>query len=170
MLVVAIALLAGLWLALLLAAPALPAPLSAAVYAFGSLICHQQPERSFHLAAFQLPVCARCFGIYAGAAAGTLAAAWLRPKTTGPNGGTRRRMARVLATRRWSVTLAAGVPTMATFALEWIGAWQPSNATRALAGVPLGFAVALVLMRATVHYGECAPRRPIAPSPPPPSI
>ena len=38
------------------------------IYAAGSLICHQRPERSFHLLGAQLPVCARCMGIYAGAA------------------------------------------------------------------------------------------------------
>ena len=31
-------------------------------YQAGSLVCHQRPERSFHLAGVQLPVCARCFG------------------------------------------------------------------------------------------------------------
>src|SRR5580765_8805054 len=38
------------------------------VYRIGRLICHQRPERSFHLAGAQLPVCARCTGVYAGAA------------------------------------------------------------------------------------------------------
>src|SRR5438552_2016659 len=38
------------------------------VYAIGSLVCHQLPERSFHLESVPLPVCARCTGIYAGAA------------------------------------------------------------------------------------------------------
>src|SRR6185295_1848536 len=42
------------------------AALILAVYAVGSVICHQLPERSFHLWAAQLPVCARCTGIYAG--------------------------------------------------------------------------------------------------------
>ena len=39
-----------------------------AVYAIGSRICHQLPARSFHLWSMQMPVCARCAGIYAGAA------------------------------------------------------------------------------------------------------
>ena len=42
--------------------------LVAGVYAVGSVVCHQLPERSFHLWAAQMPVCARCTGIYAGAA------------------------------------------------------------------------------------------------------
>ncbi len=40
------------------------------VYGVGSLICHQLPERSYHLWAAQMPVCARCAGIYFGAACG----------------------------------------------------------------------------------------------------
>ncbi len=37
--------------------------LSAAIYGIGALICHQRPERSFHLWGAQLPVCARCAGL-----------------------------------------------------------------------------------------------------------
>jgi hypothetical protein len=45
-----------------------------AVYSIGSLICHQLPARSFHLWAVQMPVCARCTGIYLGAVIGAIAA------------------------------------------------------------------------------------------------
>src|SRR5437867_4112806 len=34
-------------------------------YLVGSLLCHQRPERSFFLWGSQMPVCARCMGIYA---------------------------------------------------------------------------------------------------------
>ncbi len=37
---------------------------------FFSNICHQLPERSFHLAAVSLPVCVRCASIYSGGLAG----------------------------------------------------------------------------------------------------
>jgi uncharacterized membrane protein len=36
----------------------------------GYAICHQIPERSFHIHGQQLPLCARCTGIYMGALAG----------------------------------------------------------------------------------------------------
>lgn len=36
-------------------------------------VCHQQPERSFFLNGLQLPLCARCTGIYAGLIAGAIA-------------------------------------------------------------------------------------------------
>ena len=47
-------------------------------YAAGSIVCHQIPERSFHIAGVQLPVCARCTGLYAGALAGVAWLAWSR--------------------------------------------------------------------------------------------
>ena len=46
--------------------------LSAAVYEIGSLICHQLPNRSFYFWGAQLPVCARCTGLYVGAAVAAL--------------------------------------------------------------------------------------------------
>ena len=140
------AILASTWLLLLIAAPFLATPLAAALYGAGALICHQLPERSFHLGGFQLPVCARCFGLYAGGAMGCFAAAGI---------GQRMRV-RPVATNRlnWIVTTLAAVPTAATFALEWGAGWPMSNTTRAIAALPLGCAVAFVVVRAlaTLHY------------------
>jgi uncharacterized membrane protein len=48
--------------------PAIAFPLQ---HAF-SLICHQRPERSFYLFGAPIAVCARCLGIYLGAAVGLL--------------------------------------------------------------------------------------------------
>jgi uncharacterized membrane protein len=146
------------WLALLVFAPYMPPVGAAVVYALGSFVCHQLPERSFHLGSFQLPVCARCFGIYGGAALATATQVFPRldHRTT---------------THRGLTTLIALLPTLVTVALEWAGIWRPSNLARALAGVPLGFAVAFVVTRAaTVHYGGCASPRPTAPGRPPTHI
>lgn len=156
--------LATAWIALLVSAPLLPGGAGAILYGLGSLICHQIPERSFYLAGFQLPVCARCLGIYVGAACGAAfvlmrlgALANLLPTTS--------------ARWRW-LAVAAAAPTMVTVALEAAGAWYPSNVTRAAAGFPLGGIVAFVVVSAlaTLHYGECAPPRPTAPKPPQRSI
>ena len=38
------------------------------IYSVGSVVCHQLPARSFELWSTQMPVCARCTGIYLGAA------------------------------------------------------------------------------------------------------
>ena len=65
-----VAFLAIAWVSLIVAAPLLPAAPAGILYALGSRICHQISERSFHLGVAQLPVCARCLGIYAGFAIG----------------------------------------------------------------------------------------------------
>ena len=152
-----LALAASAWVALLVMAPALPPFLAAVVYAVGSHICHQRPERSFHVNLAQLPVCARCTGIYVGAAIG----AWLAIGS-----GVHRRVA---GHSLRALLVCAAVPTAVTLVAEWSGAWAGSNPVRAAAGMPLGGAVALVVAQAvaTLHYDGCAPRRPIASSRPP---
>jgi uncharacterized membrane protein len=45
---------------------------TAAIFAFFSKLCHQQPGRSFLLFGKPVAVCVRCVGIYAGSAIGSL--------------------------------------------------------------------------------------------------
>ena len=127
---------AVIWLALLLVAPLFPRE-AALLYQSASRICHQQPERSFHVAGVQLPVCARCFGLYASGAAGAIGA-WLvgRSRRGTPNPG----QARLLFA-------AAALPTVATVAVEWLGLAQPSNLGRAIASLPLGAVAGWVFVR-----------------------
>jgi uncharacterized membrane protein len=140
---------ATLWFGLLLSAPLVPAPLGAAIYAIGSLICHQRPERSFWLVGVQLPVCARCLGIYAGVVAGAVAAPVV--------GLVRRpRMPIVLAT----------IPALASLVVEWSGLGTLSNGIRAVTGLVGGGVIAAVVL-ATLHYERCARPRPNAPRRPP---
>ena len=148
------------WVALLVAAPVLPAWAGAVVYGIGSFVCHQIPERSFHFAGSQLPVCARCLGIYLGACAG-VGVVWMRAKSARP------RLAIAPAAAR-RLALVTAIPTLLTLVLETAGIWYPSNVTRAVAGFPLGVLVALVVVSAlaTLHYDECVPPRPTAPKTP----
>jgi uncharacterized membrane protein len=151
-----VALAAIAWLVLLVVTPYLAAPLAAISYSVGSFICHQMPERSFHLSGYQLPVCARCLGIYAG-----VALAALSPLDS--------RTARFARGRRaiWVFGISA-LATVLTLALEWTDLWSGSNGGRAVAGVALGIGVGLVVMNAvaTLHYSACVPRRPTVISPP----
>jgi uncharacterized membrane protein len=151
---------AVVWLALLLFCPILPVPLAAALYAVGSYICHQRAERSFHLFAAQLPVCARCLGIYAGGAAGLLLTTSARIE---------REFFRISPR---AMLVAGAIPTLLTLIVEWSGAWAGRNDVRAGVGVLLGIAVAFVVAQAgaTLHYGGCAPRRSIASNRPPTPI
>jgi uncharacterized membrane protein len=96
------------------------------MYAIGSVVCHQLPDRSFHVAAVALPVCARCTGIYLGAAVASMLAAT-------------RRLPRPSHVVLW--LLASALPTAATLSYEWTVGSAPSNWTRAAAGLALGFAV-----------------------------
>lgn len=47
-------------------------PLAFALHSGFALICHQRPERSFWIFGAPVAVCARCLGIYLGAAVGLL--------------------------------------------------------------------------------------------------
>ena len=109
-----------------------------AVYAAGRLVCHQLPERSFHLWNASLPVCARCTGIYMAAAVTAIAIA-----AAGPRRRTEARLVRRSAKADPRVVLLiACIPTAATLVFEWTTGVTPANWIRALAGIPLGVAVA----------------------------
>ncbi len=152
--------LAVAWAALILAAPWLgsapsggrgAANLAAATYWLGSLVCHQRADRSFHVAGAQLPVCARCTGLYVSGALGVVFG-WrrFRPGVSVP-----------LSAWRSPLVLAA-LPTVATIVVEW---WRPSltsGLVRAVAAVPLG-AVAGALVAESSRFrgrlGGCEPTR-----------
>jgi uncharacterized membrane protein len=111
-------------------------PLGAAVlYAVGALVCHQEPARSFHVEGHQWLVCARCSGLYLGAAAGALGSwgvvRW-RPRFVG---------SRRMAVRGLSM---AAMPTLVTVVSAGLGLGDPSNAWRAGLAVPLGLVAGAV--------------------------
>ena len=121
-----------------------PAPLwyglALALYGAGSFICHQLPARSFHTWSAQWPVCARCTGIYFGAAVAAMVA------STYVGSGFSRIVGSVSRARM--LLVAAVLPTAVTLIYEWTTGNTPSNAIRALAGAPLGAAVALIVIEA----------------------
>jgi uncharacterized membrane protein len=101
------------------------AAIAAAIYQVTGRICHQRPERSFHLSGVQLPVCARCTGLYASAAVGALVA-WLA--STRPRAPRRTRLLIVLA----------ALPMALSVGFEFVGLVYSSNTLRAVSAVPLG--------------------------------
>jgi len=126
-----------------------------AVYAIGSGICHQRPERSFFLWSHQMPVCARCAGIYFGAAIAALVAITLPPlkgwPTTGGEGRptTAGAMGPRVSARVWrAILVAASLPTAASIFYEWITGDMPSHWVRAATGLPLGAAIAATVVSA----------------------
>ena len=104
------------------------------VYAAGSVVCHQQPERSFHAWNRQLPVCARCTGLYLAAPAGAAVALVLRRRR-------RTRGGRGTGEGWRSGLMLAALPTMLTLGAEWTGLASVPAVARAAAALPLGFAV-----------------------------
>ena len=139
------------WVAIVIAAPLALAHgyvvFPALVYEAAGLICHQRPERSFHLGGIQLPVCARCLGLYASGAAGALAACVAGFGASGEV---------LTAGATWALALAA-FPTAATVALEWAGWIHPGGVARAVAAVPLGALAGWLFVRAL--GGEDTPAR-----------
>jgi hypothetical protein len=147
---------AAAWAALLVAAPFLASrahasPLASAlilgVYGVGSAVCHQLPERSYRLWTAQMPVCARCAGIYFGAVAGAIAGALRTARAVrdpGPNVAPS-----VGRVRRVRLALALAVaPTLLTLVYEWTTGVMPAHAIRAAAGVPIGLVVAWLVVAA----------------------
>lgn len=99
-------------------------------------LCHQLPERSFTVDSRPAAVCARCSGLYVGGVAGMLVAVAL--------GIGRGRRPRPL----W---LAAAVaPTVAEFALSWLGLPGLANLPRFLLALPAG-ALAGVFLSIGIH-------------------
>ena len=138
------------WAGLLVVAPFLASrahasPLASVlivgVYGIGSLICHQLPERSYQLWAAQMPVCARCAGIYWGAVLGALAARAVQASG-------RRSAASLALLRPRAVLTLAVAPTLLTLVYEWTTGDMPSHAIRAAAGLPIGLVVAWLVVAA----------------------
>jgi hypothetical protein len=121
------------------AAPSAAYGFALAVYSIGRVVCHQLPARSFHLLGMRLPVCARCSGIYLGAATAAVVFGWprRRPALSAIARGAKAQRVEP----RW-ILLAAFLPTAATLVFEWTTGVTPANWIRALAGLPLGAAVA----------------------------
>ena len=112
------------------------------VYVVGGTICHQRPERSFQLWGRPMPVCARCTGIYLGAAVALLFQALRRRRQ--PSGPRRERSWPPLSP---PMLLAIGaMPAFATLVFEWTTGVTPGNLVRAATGVLLGAVVASLVI------------------------
>ena len=115
---------------------------SAAIYAAGSIVCHQRPDRSFHRAGVQLPVCAHCLGLYAGGLLGVLA--WAGVAGLGRHPSARaRQLVQSRDIRRMLILLA--LPTLLSVTAAWLGWWDADNAARALLALPLGAGIGAIV-------------------------
>jgi uncharacterized membrane protein len=120
-------------------------------YEIGSLVCHQRPERSFHLFGVQMPVCARCLGIYAGAAAAA-ALLWLFSDRRSEVSRHKRAISWPGFAVARNALLVSAIPIATTLAYEWTSGDTPANWIRAVSGLSLGAAVAWIVC--TVESGH----------------
>jgi uncharacterized membrane protein len=146
-------LLASLALLIVIATVAAPAAFarghvefSEVTYQAFSYLCHQIPERSFHLAGHPLAVCSRCTGLYAGFAVATLALPLARSlkRTDTPH---------VI----W--LLLSGVPLAIDFGLTYFGVWENNHFTRVTTGALFGAVAAIYVVPGLIELSVNVQRR-----------
>lgn len=122
--------------------------IAALVRLAGARVCHQRPERSFHLYGRSLPVCGRCTGLYVAGAVGLLLVGIGRQPRVAPTSAGMPAWWPAGIDRRAGALVAAAVPTALTWGLEWAGVWQPGTLMRAIAALPLGLTAGWLVGRA----------------------
>jgi uncharacterized membrane protein len=116
-------------LALIIGAPLAQAnghaAFASAIYKAFSFVCHQIPERSFHLIGYKFAVCSRCTGIYSGLAIAVLIYPLVRSfdNTQTPS-------------LIWLFVAAA--PLAIDWSLGYFSIWQNNHASRFATGALLG--------------------------------
>ena len=102
--------------------------------------CHRDPERALTIGRLVLPVCARCFGIYAGLGLGALV---LRPR---------------LAPKFVRVWLVGAVVVMLLdVATELLDMRPPSAALRVATGLLLAWPIGVALVDSARRYARAEP-------------
>ena len=119
---------------------------AAQIYKAFSFVCHQIPDRSFHLYSHQFAVCSRCTGIYAGFAIAALAYPLVYPL-----GDPR------TPSRLWLI-LAAG-PIAIDFALGYFDIWQNNHLSRFATGALLGSVAVFFIMPGLIELSSVIARR-----------
>ena len=140
---------------LVIAASIIAAPLAqanqhqqfaSAIYKAFSFVCHQIPERSFHLAGHQFGVCSRCTGLYAGFAAAALVYPLARSlqRTDTPS-------------RIWLVL--ATLPLAIDFGLGYFSIWPNTHLSRFLTGALLSAVAVIYIMPGLIDLSSAIARR-----------
>jgi len=119
---------------------------AAAIYKAFSFVCHQIPERSFHLAGYRFAVCSRCTGLYAGFAVAALVYPLARPlqSTDTPS-------------RIWLVL--ATLPLAIDFALGYFSIWDNTHLSRFLTGALLSSVAVFYVMPGLIDLSSAIARR-----------
>jgi uncharacterized membrane protein len=111
------------------------------IYRAFSNLCHQMPERSFHIFGHQFAVCARCTGIYSGLTLGFLIYPLFHSLRYAES-----------PARIW--LLLAPVPTGIDFMLGYSGVWENTHLSRLLTGAVLGIGCAFFIVPGLVDIAQ----------------
>ena len=130
------------WVFVILLAPVAKANgfdgISAPIYRFFSYICHQMPERSFHVENHPFAVCSRCFGVYFGLFFGFLIYPFVRKiEDIEP------------LPRVW--LFLAMIPIGVDWSLGAFDIWENTHLSRFITGLILGAACAIYIVPALVE-------------------
>jgi uncharacterized membrane protein len=120
------------------------------VYSFFGYICHQIPERSFHMIDHQFAVCSRCFGVYFGLLAGVATYPLLRTLDS------------VEPLPRFWLFLSM-VPISIDWSLGVFGIWENNHLSRFITGLILGVGCAVFIIPALVEIARNLSRKSSAP-------
>jgi uncharacterized membrane protein len=145
--------LASVALLIVIATVAAPAALSRGhagfsevIYQVFSYLCHQIPERTFHLASHPFAVCSRCTGFYAGFALATLALPLVRSlKRTD--------------TAHLIWLLLSAVPLAIDFGLTYFEIWENIHFTRVTTGALFGAVAAIYVVPGLIELSDTIRRR-----------
>ena len=108
------------------------------IYDSFSYLCHQIPERSFHIAGEQFAVCSRCTGLYAGFTLAILTFPLFRSL-------------RNTDTPRIIWLFASAVPLAVDFSLTYFGIWENTHFTRFTTGALFGAVAAIFILPGVIE-------------------
>ena len=120
--------------------------IASSLYKTFSFVCHQIPERSFHLAGHQFGVCSRCTGLYAGFAVAALVYPLARSlqRTDTPS-------------LLWLVL--ATIPLIIDFALGYFSIWENTHLSRFLTGALLSSVAVFYIIPGLIDLSSAIFRR-----------
>ena len=130
-------------LVVLIGVPLLEEPTLVGARGVGYAVCHQLPTHSFFAAGEQLPLCARCTGIYLGflvgiagmALLGTLGAAVWPPTTVS-----------TILMLSMALMVGDGFNSLTSALPEGFQVYQPTNLLRLATGISAGMSLSLLLV------------------------
>ena len=119
---------------------------ASSIYKAFSFVCHQIPDRSFHLAGHQFGVCSRCTGLYVGFAVAALIYPLARSlkRTDTP-------------ARLWLIL--ATLPLAIDFGLGYFSIWENTHLSRFLTGALLSSVAVFYIMPGLIELSSAIRRR-----------